>query len=51
MLASRMRVLNRPVIYLLSFIFGYSIEAFVSTLNILNTYLSSNLTPKPRRSQ
>ena len=42
--------LNRPIIYLLSFIFGYSIEAFVSTLNVLNTYLSTNLTPKPRRS-
>ncbi|MBM7066975.1 hypothetical protein [Actibacterium sp. 188UL27-1] len=41
--------LNRPLIYLLSFIFGYSIEAFVSTLNLLNTYLSTNLTPKPRR--
>lgn len=41
--------LNRPMIYLLSFVFGYSIEAFVSTLNILNTYLTTNLTPKPRR--
>lgn len=41
--------LNRPLIYLLAFVFGYSIEAFVSTLNILNTYLSTNLTPKPRR--
>ena len=41
--------LNRPLVYLLSFIFGYSIEAFVSTLNGLNTYLSHNLTPKPRK--
>ena len=41
--------LNRPFIYLLSFIFGYSIEAFVGTLNTLNTYLSHNLTPKPRK--
>ena len=38
--------LNRPFIYLLSFIFGYSIEAFVGTLNTLNTYLSHNLTPR-----
>ncbi|MEW9920044.1 hypothetical protein AB2B41_10540 [Marimonas sp. MJW-29] len=41
--------LNRPIVYLLSFIFGYSIEAFVSTLNMLNTYLSQSLTPKPRK--
>ncbi|WP_432817256.1 hypothetical protein [Sulfitobacter sp. JB4-11] len=41
--------LNRPLVYLLSFIFGYSVEGFVSTLNMLNTYLSHNLTPKPRR--
>lgn len=41
--------LNRPLVYLLSFIFGYSIEAFVSTLNMLNTYLSQSLTPKPRK--
>lgn len=41
--------LNRPLIYLISFIFGYSIEAFVSTLNLLNTYLTTSLTPKPKR--
>lgn len=41
--------MNRPLVYLLSFVFGYSIEAFVSTLNTLNTYLSQSLTPKPRR--
>lgn len=40
---------NRPLTYLVAFIFGYSIEAFVSTLNVVNTYLSTNLTPKPRR--
>ena len=40
---------NRPLTYLVAFIFGYSIEAFVSTLNVVNTYLSTNLTPKPKR--
>ena len=28
---------NRPLTYLVAFIFGYSIEAFVSTLNVVNT--------------
>jgi len=40
---------SRPFIYLLSFIFGYSIDAFVNTLNGLNVYVSSNLTPKARK--
>ncbi|MEO1306862.1 MAG: hypothetical protein AAFV38_02755, partial [Pseudomonadota bacterium] len=43
--------LNRPLIYLLSFIFGYSVEAFVSTLNLLNSYVTTNLTPTKRREQ
>ncbi len=41
--------MNRPMIYLMSFIFGYSVEAFVSTLNLLNSYLTTNLTPKSRK--
>ncbi len=42
--------LNRPLIYLLSFIFGYSIEAFVNTLNMINTYASANLQARKRSS-
>ena len=42
--------LNRPLIYLLSFIFGYSIEAFVNTLNMINTYASSNLQARNKKS-
>lgn len=41
--------LNRPLIYLLSFIFGYSIEAFVNTLNMINTYASANLQARKRK--
>jgi hypothetical protein len=41
--------MNRPIIYLLSFIFGYSIEAFISTLNVINTYVMSNVAVKPRK--
>ncbi|MEM6312164.1 MAG: hypothetical protein AAF754_19220 [Pseudomonadota bacterium] len=41
--------LNRPLIYLLSFIFGYSIEAFVNTLNMINTYVSVNLQARKRK--
>ena len=37
---------SRPLIYLISFVFGYSVEAFVSTLNNLNTFLASRLSPK-----
>ncbi len=40
--------LNRPLIYLLSFIFGYSVEVFINTLNLLNSYFLSNLTTRPR---
>jgi len=38
--------LNRPVIYLIAFVFGYSIEAFVNTLNTLNSFFSSNLSAR-----
>jgi hypothetical protein len=41
--------LNRPLIYLLSFVFGYSIEAFVNTLNVLNTYVSGSIAVKGKR--
>lgn len=41
--------LNRPLIYLLAFIFGYSIEAFVNTLNMINTYASANLQARKRK--
>lgn len=37
---------SRPFIYLVSFVFGYSIEAFVTTLNNLNAFLSTRLQPK-----
>lgn len=40
---------NRPFIYLLSFIFGYSIEAFVNTLNGLNRSLAASLAPRDDR--
>jgi hypothetical protein len=39
---------SRPVIYLVAFIFGYSIEAFVSTLNNLNRAMVNSLSPKER---
>lgn len=41
--------MNRPIIYLLSFIFGYSIEAFISTLNVINTYVTSNMAVKGKK--
>lgn len=41
--------MNRPIIYLLSFIFGYSIEAFISTLNVINTYVMSNVAVKGKK--
>ncbi|MEM9795974.1 MAG: hypothetical protein AAF919_05775 [Pseudomonadota bacterium] len=34
---------SRPMIYLLAFIFGYSIEAFVATLNALNQKVSETV--------
>lgn len=40
--------LNRPLIYLLSFVFGYSVEVFINTLNMLNTYFLANLTTRSR---
>lgn len=40
--------LNRPLIYLLSFIFGYSVEVFINTLNLLNTYFLQNITSRPK---
>lgn len=43
--------LNRPLIYLLSFIFGYSIEAFVNTLNLLNTYFANNIAARKKQQQ
>jgi hypothetical protein len=43
--------MNRPLIYLLSFVFGYSIEAFVNTLNMLNNYVASNVAVRTRKSQ
>lgn len=39
---------SRPLIYLFSFVFGYSVEAFVSTLNNLNRLLNTSLAPKER---
>ncbi|MEO9574846.1 MAG: hypothetical protein ABJ320_18915 [Lentilitoribacter sp.] len=41
--------LNRPLIYLLSFVFGYSVEVFINTLNLFNTYFLANLTVRPRK--
>lgn len=41
--------LNRPLIYLLSFIFGYSVEVFINTLNMFNTYFLANLTTRERK--
>lgn len=40
---------SRPLIYLISFIFGYSVEAFVATLNRLNSFVASSVTPKKNR--
>ena len=40
--------ISRPLVYLVSFIFGYSIEGFVNMLNNLNRYLSTSLAPKAR---
>lgn len=37
---------TRPVIYLMSFLFGYSIESFVNLLNALNRWLSSKISTK-----
>jgi hypothetical protein len=42
---------SQPLIYLFAFIFGYSIEAFVNTLNNLNAYLSSSLAPRKRKEE
>lgn len=36
------------LVYLLAFLFGYSIEVFVNTLRNLNQYMSSSLAPKTR---
>ncbi|WP_147107165.1 hypothetical protein [Tateyamaria sp. syn59] len=41
--------LNRPLIYLLSFVFGYSVEVFINTLNMFNTYFLANLTTRGRK--
>ncbi len=41
--------LNRPLIYLLSFVFGYSVEVFINTLNMFNTYFLANLTTRERQ--
>lgn len=32
--------LNRPLVYLIAFIFGYSIETFINVLNQLNRYIA-----------
>ncbi len=37
---------TKPFIYLLSFIFGYSLEAFVNTLNALNQVLLARIGPR-----
>ncbi len=34
---------QRPLVYLIAFVFGYSIEAFVATLNRLNTAVSKKM--------
>ncbi len=41
--------ISRPLVYLISFIFGYSIEGFVNLLNNLNRYLSTTMTPREDR--
>jgi hypothetical protein len=43
--------LNRPVIYLLCFIFGYSIETFVNTLNLLNLYFATNIAARRKQKE
>lgn len=43
--------MNRPLIYLLSFVFGYSIEAFVNTLNVLNNYVATNIAVRGKKAQ
>lgn len=40
--------MNRPLVYLLSFVFGYSVEVFINTLNMINSYFLQNLTTRPR---
>ena len=39
---------NRPLIYLIAFVFGYSVEAFVATLNSMNANLTKAMAPKAR---
>ncbi len=38
-----------PIVYLLSFIFGYSVEGFIRILNVFNAYIASNTTIGPRK--
>ena len=40
---------SRPFVYLISFVFGYSIEGFVNLLNNLNRYLSNSMVPREDR--
>jgi hypothetical protein len=40
---------TRPFVYMLSFIFGYSIEAFVNTLNSLNRVLVTSIGPREKK--
>ena len=38
-----------PIVYLLSFIFGYSVDGFVRILNVLNAFIASNTVVKSEK--